>query len=181
MFALFFNAPLFIVRKLNHDLKETGFFCRSYWPSKQLAIAYNFLWVIFIGIIPVGLMTVLYGRIVYNLWFNQRHVTNEAQKARLKARKRVTKMLVTLSVLYAVCWFPNLFINLIDYYVESHFLASIGYLVSELLVLLNSSINPFVYALQSKQFREAVKTIVCCHKGGRIMPLVTATRMETTV
>ena len=181
LFALLFNAPLFVVRKLNPDLAETGYFCRSYWPSKQLAMAYNFFWVILIGVVPVGLMTIFYGRIVYNLWFNQNHVTDEAQKARLNARKRVTKTLVTLSVIYVVCWFPNLFINLITYYIESSFLSSIGYLVSELLVLLNSSINPFVYALQSKQFREAVKNIICCHKGGRIMPLVAATRIETTV
>ena len=118
---------------------------------------------------------------MHNLWFSQNHVTDEAQKARLSARKRVTKMLVTLSVVYALCWFPNLLVNLISYYLPSSFLLSIGYLVSELLVLLNSSINPFVYTLQSKQFRDAVRTIICCYKGRRIMPLVTATRVESTV
>ena len=179
--ALTFNLPLFIVRELNLNIKETGFLCRSYWPSKQLAIAYNFLWLVFVGVVPVGLMAVLYGRIVFSLWFHQNSVTYEAQKARLKSRKRVTKMLVTLSVIYAVCWFPNLLINTIEYYIEIPALRSIGYLVSEMLVLLNSSINPFVYALQSKQFREAIKTIVCCREGGRVMPLVAATRKKTTL
>lgn len=126
-------------------------------------------------------MAVLYGRIVFSLWFHQNSVTNEAQKARLKSRKRVTKLLVTLSVIYAVCWFPNLLINTIEYYIEIPALRSIGYLVSEMLVLLNSSINPFVYALQSKQFREAIKTIVCCREGGRVTPLVAATRKKTTL
>ncbi|KAJ7378327.1 hypothetical protein OS493_023575 [Desmophyllum pertusum] len=61
MFALLFNEPLFAVRKFNHGHIETGFFCRSYWPNEELAIAYNYLWVIFIGIIPVGLMVFFYG------------------------------------------------------------------------------------------------------------------------
>lgn len=181
MFALLFNAPLFAVRKFNHDHIETGFFCRSYWPNEELAIAYNYLWVIFIGIIPVGLMVFFYGRIVHNLWFNQNHVTDDAQKARLNARKRVTKILVTLNVVYALCWFPNLLLNVINYYINIPDLLSIGYLVSELLVLLNSSINPYVYALQSKQFRKAVKSIVCC-RSGVVMPLATVgTQVHSTV
>ncbi|KAL9956170.1 hypothetical protein ACROYT_G037611 [Oculina patagonica] len=59
-FALLFNAPLFAVRKFNHDQLETGYFCRSYWPNEEIAIAYNYLWVIFIGVIPVGLMFFFY-------------------------------------------------------------------------------------------------------------------------
>lgn len=180
-FALLFNAPLFAVRKFNHDQAETGFFCRSYWPNKELAIAYNYLWVIFIGVIPTGLMFFFYGRIVHNLWFNQSRVTDEAQKARLRARKRVTKILMTLNVIYALCWFPNLLINVINYYVNIPSLLSIGYLVSEMLVLLNSSINPFVYTLQSKQFRQAIKNTVCCRRRVVVTPLATvATQMDST-
>ena len=40
-------------------------------------------------------------------------------------------------------------------------------------MLLNSSINPFVYALQSKQFRIAVKNIFCCRKRVEVRPLAT--------
>lgn len=178
-FALLFNAPLFAVRKFNHDQLETGYFCRSYWPNEEIAIAYNYLWVIFIGVIPVGLMFFFYGRIVHNLWFSQSQVTDEAQKARLNARKRVTKILVTLNVVYALCWFPNLLLNVISYYINNPSLQSMGYLVSELLVLLNSSINPFVYTLQSKQFRQAVRNIVCCRSSVVVMPLGTAGTQST--
>lgn len=175
MFAFFFNAPLFAVRKYNHDEVETGFFCRSYWPNKQLGLGYSYLWLIFVGVIPVGLMVFFYGRIVHNLWFSQRNVVQAAQRARLNSRKRVTKILVTLNVVYAMCWFPNLFLNIIMYYINIPELNSIGYLVTELLVLLNSSINPFVYALQSKQFRVAVRSILCCRmrSSGEVTPLGT--------
>ena len=171
LFAFLFNAPLFVVRKFNDEQVETGFFCASYWPDNRLGLGYNYLWLMFVGVIPVGIMVLFYGRIVHNLWYSERQVVQGAQLARLNSRKRVTKILVTLNVVYAFCWFPNLLLNILNYYIANPALHSIGYLVTELLVLLNSSINPFVYALQSKQFRIAVKHIVRCRKSAEVRPL----------
>lgn len=172
VFAFFFNAPLFVVRKFNDD-PGTGFFCRSSWPDNRLGLSYNYLWLMFVGVIPVCVMVLFYGKIVHNLWHSERQALHGAQLARLNSRKRVTKILVTLNIIYAFCWFPNLLINVIVYYIANPKLYSIGYLVTELLVLLNSSINPFVYALQSKQFRIAVKNILCCRKIVEVRPLAT--------
>lgn len=127
----------------------------------------------FVGVIPVCVMVLFYGKIVHNLWHSERQAVHGAQLARLNSRKRVTKILVTLNIIYAFCWFPNLLINVIVYYIANPKLYSIGYLVTELLVLLNSSINPFVYALQSKQFRIAVKNILCLGKRVEVRPLAT--------
>ena len=172
VFAFFFNAPLFVVRKFNDD-PGTGFFSRSSWPDNRLGLSYNYLWLMFVGVIPVCVMVLFYGKIVHNLWHSERQAVHGAQLARLNSRKRVTKILVTLNIIYAFCWFPNLLINVIVYYIANPKLYSIGYLVTELLVLMNSSINPFVYALQSKQFRIAVKNILCCRKRVEVRPLAT--------
>ena len=177
-FAFVFNIPLVLVRKHNKSHAETGFFCKSNWPSKNWAIAYSYMWVFVVGVIPLGLMLALYGGVVHNLWFNQKHVTDEAQKARLKNRKRVTKTLIILTFLFPLCWFPNLLINTISYYANDRDLLSTGYLASELLVLLNSTVNPFLYAIHSKQFRKAIKNIVYCYprRPSGVAPLGTGAR-----
>lgn len=164
--AIAFNIPIAVVRQRNHNQEETGFLCRSYWPSVELAIAYNILWLLIVGVIPTALMTGMFARITHSLWFGGEAGHDAAQTARLRARKRVTKMLIIIVIIYVLCWFPNLIINVVMYYVDSPELNSTGYLVSEVLVLVNSSINPFVYAIQSKQFRKGMKSaVLCCNKG----------------
>ena len=174
LFSIAFNTPIALVRKRNHDFESTGFLCRSYWPNIDLAKAYNILWLVVVGVIPLTIMTVLFGRIVHSLWFTGDGAElDSVQIVRLRARKRITKMLIILVVLYALCWFPNLIINVVLYYVYDEALASTGYLISEVLVLLNSSINPFVYAIQSQQFRRGMKRAFLCYKcrTGRVAPL----------
>jgi len=46
--------------------------CIEYWPSKWLYKAYTLTWFFVAGIIPVLLMTVLYSRVVYALWFKRK-------------------------------------------------------------------------------------------------------------
>lgn len=109
-------------------------------------------------------MVLFYGKIVHNLWHSERQAVHGAQLARLNSRKRVTKILVTLNIIYAFCWFPNLLINVIVYYIANPKLYSIGYLVTELLVLMNSSINPFVYALQVSSSELPLRTYFVVEK-----------------
>ena len=85
VFAFFFNAPLFVVRKFNDD-PGTGFFCRSSWPDNRLGLSYNYLWLMFVGVIPVCVMVLFYGKIVHNLWHSERQAVHGAQLARLNSR-----------------------------------------------------------------------------------------------
>lgn len=163
-FAVCFNIPLIVVRIYNTNVAATGYFCRSNWSSIDIAIAYNFIWLFFIGILPIAVMGFLYGLIARSLWGSGNRVSSEqfTSQVRFKARKRVTKMLITITIIFALCWMPNLLINVISYYYTPTGIFSYGYLITEVLVLLNSSINPFVYGIQSKQFRNGIKAILCC-------------------
>lgn len=70
----------FVVRKFNDD-PGTGFFCRSSWPDNRLGLSYNYLWLMFVGVIPVCVMVLFYGKIVHNLWHSERQAVHGAQLA----------------------------------------------------------------------------------------------------
>ena len=70
-------------------------------------------------------------------------------------------MVVAITVIYGICWGTNEVIYAIQFIA----LQDIGHLpmaIANTMVLFNSAINPFVYALLNKQFREKMKVMLCC-------------------
>ena len=66
--AAILNIPLFLTIYFN---KEEDF-CMEYWPETGwLPKAYSSTWFFVAGVIPVMIMTVLYSRVVYSLWFKR--------------------------------------------------------------------------------------------------------------
>ena len=75
----------------------------------------------------------------------------------MKARKRFALMVVIISVIFAICWSANqvpytmfLYANYKPSVVE------IG--ISNVMVLFNTAVKPFVYALFSQNFRRKMKS-----------------------
>ena len=76
-------------------------------------------------------------------------------------------MVVIISVIFAICWSANqvpytmfLYANYKPSVVE------IG--ISNVMVLFNTAVNPFVYALFSQNFRRKMKAMVACDKNNRV-------------
>ena len=158
--AMIFNIPLFYVRNLN---RERGF-RESHWPSVAFALDYNVTWLALVGVLSSCLMVFFYGKVIVKLRqevIPRRH----ASMAVIKARKNVTKMLTTVTVLYGICWIPNLILYVVWYFVlDAHVMYTINK-VFLFLILVNSCINPIVYAVQNRLFRRRMADIVCkCKK-----------------
>jgi tachykinin-like receptor len=152
-------------------------FCVEEWPKTRMwfASAYSTLWFVFSAIIPVTVMSVLYSRVIYTLWFKRsEHQVQGTQLAMLKSRKRVTKMLVIVCVVYGFCWLPESTIYLLINYGVMQNVADVVYILSFVLVVCNSAINPFIYTLQSGKFRRHLKELVCCRKLRRNLVAVFA-------
>lgn len=78
-------------------------------------------------------------------------------------RKRVTIMAVVVSIIFGICHGSIQFfytLHLFTYYQMSYAV----YAFSNLMILFNSAVNPFVYALLNHNFREKVKAILRCSK-----------------
>jgi len=79
----------------------------------------------------------------------------------MKVRKRVTLMIVTVTAIFAICWGTNQII----YLIRNVALSSIGVVTIatiNTMVMFNSAVNPFVYALMNKLFREKIKRMILC-------------------
>ncbi|KAH9489295.1 hypothetical protein Btru_057032 [Bulinus truncatus] len=87
-----------------------------------------------------------------------------------KTTKQLVIMLVTVVVLFAICWGPILISNVLTAFghlqqLNYHYLKPMR-MTFNLLSYFNSCINPIVYAFMSKNFRQSFKFAICaCLKG----------------
>lgn len=76
-------------------------------------------------------------------------------------------MVVMVSVIFAVCWLADGIIYVLGFYSSTHKANDVTFAIAFTLILFNSAINPFVYALVNERFWEKIKKMVCCkcHRG----------------
>ena len=80
----------------------------------------------------------------------------------MKVRKRVTLMVVTVSIIFSICWLTDAIIFLMSYHSTTNSPSDVTWAIAAVMILFNSSINPFVYALINQRFREKIKGMICC-------------------
>ena len=129
-----------------------------------IAKAHSLAWMVLAGIVPLSIMVCLYSRIVHHLWFKPVHNFEASQRASLRYRKQVTITLITVSIIYAVCWIPILAGYLVDSWSEvmPWFDKTVN-----LLLTLNSSVNPVLYSIRMKQFRKHLCDMLLCKNRQR--------------
>ena len=140
--------------------------CVHSWPKQVYANIYTVGWTVVAGIIPLTIMGCLYSRVVYRLWFKKQE--NEAtQRAVLRYRRRVTKLVIAVTFVYAFCWIPELTIYFLGFTGLIQ-LRRIHFSIASGLIFLNSTVNPIVYSLQSSTFRTHFWYLLSCRKLCRI-------------
>ena len=84
--------------------------------------------------------------------------TNKSGNVSLtKAAKRITIMLVSVSVLFIVCTLPYAVVYQVDLNVSTY-----SYTVIILLMYTNHSVNIVVYYTTNNQFRKELRKMICC-------------------
>ena len=81
-----------------------------------------------------------------------------------RGKKRVTRMVCIVVVIFAVCWCPIqlvLVLKSLSLFEITHFTVMIQ-ITSHVLAYTNSCINPILYAFLSDNFRKAFRKIVYC-------------------
>ena len=161
IFTVTFNLPLFFVIYYNLNKK----FCLESWPSVTSGKINSTFWLVVVGIIPAVIMTSLYSRVIFNLWFKK---TNEfVQVVVRRSRKKVTKVALIVSVIYVISWFPQLVLYLLISYETGITFGEFAYMASVVMVTFNSAVNPLIYALQSGRFRQHFEEFLCRYRRRR--------------
>ncbi|XP_022806950.1 pyroglutamylated RFamide peptide receptor-like [Stylophora pistillata] len=127
---------------------------------------YDTIWLVLLALIPLLVMTAVYSKVVYILWF-KRNEQNEVvyqQKGVLKVRKRVTLSVITVSAIFGACWITGLLIYILSYF-DIFIFGSISYVVSDTIFMFNSAINPYIYALLNERFRDKLKLFCSAHSS----------------
>ena len=98
----------------------------------------------------------------------------------MRVRKRVTLMVVAVTVIFGICWGTNEVVYAIEF-VASYYTGPIPMAIANTMVLVNSAVNPFVYALLNQQFREKMKKMLCCigSSAPRVRPMRERLSIET--
>lgn len=114
-------------------------------------------------------------QIIRRLWFSKISLKNRSQMAFIRSKKRITTMVLVVSVIYVICWVPTLMIYFLANVLPSESMYSVLHKITIVLATFNSSINPVVYSLRSQQFRQNLYRLVWCDKkkptSAQILPL----------
>ncbi|XP_038059840.1 galanin receptor 2b-like [Patiria miniata] len=95
---------------------------------------------------------------------------DKKQAWQLQVAQDLSRMLLVVVVTYAVCWLPNQVLFLAFNLGAPVSFASLPFHLSVILALCNSCINPFIYTLKNKQFREGVKVALRLKSMGAVGP-----------
>lgn len=99
--------------------------------------------------------------------------TSRVKDARdVKAKRnewRITKMVLAIFLSFVMCYLPITVAKIADKDVSLPALHIIGYI----LLYLSSCINPIIYVIMNKQYRQAYKTVILC-KPGRLLAFTQA-------
>ena len=160
VYAIICDLPLFFVVRHKDGVRH----CVEKWPNKNLAKSYTIACFIVFGAIPVGAMVYFYTKVLYKLWkIGVRSTPLIAGQARVRARQKVAKMVIVVSIVYAACRLPNLVLYMLSQFQpELYAYGANPYVTSVVLVGLNSAMNPFIYALHSTNFRQHIKVTLNC-------------------
>ncbi|XP_008289120.1 sphingosine 1-phosphate receptor 4 [Stegastes partitus] len=130
--------------------------CSTLLPLYSKTYIFFSLIIFFLILLAIG---VLYGAIYC-------HVHRSARLGPQRSRKRslaLLKTVITIVGVFLLCWGPLFMLLLVDYFCASRqcaLLFSADFCIS--LAVLNSGLNPVIYALGSSDMRKAMAELLCC-------------------
>ncbi|RXN02152.1 Galanin receptor type 2 [Acipenser ruthenus] len=132
-------------------------------------------------LIPVLILSLTYARTIRYLWTAVDPLEDMSESKR--AKRKVTKMIIIVTVLFCLCWLPHHLVILCLWY--GYFpLNQATYafrILSHLVSYANSCLNPIVYALVSKHFRKGFKKVFSCILRKKVTNKVHVVQVAHTV
>ena len=144
--------------------KKDSYSCTILWP-KESVIAHRWFWINFqltMGfILPIIVMGLCYISLLKNLFY----IAPQMQEQNRRPIRKVTLMVFMVTLVFVVCWIPYHVLQFVHErnayrYITTktrpsnqEFLNSVIFnTLVESLVFISSCINPFIYAISSRNF-----------------------------
>ncbi|XP_009071552.1 PREDICTED: galanin receptor type 2-like [Acanthisitta chloris] len=135
--------------------------CVPIWEDQRRK-ALDILTFVFGYLLPVTVVSLAYTRTIKFLWTSVDPIERISESR--KAKRKVTKMIVAVAILFCLCWLPHHLVILCFWFGHFPFNRATYAcrLASHCLSYTNSCLNPIVYALISKHFRKRFKQVFTC-------------------
>ncbi|XP_054891194.1 somatostatin receptor type 5-like [Poeciliopsis prolifica] len=147
------------------DVQEKFHTCNISWPdpSETWSLAF-ILYTSIMGFFgPLIVITLCYLIIVIKV---KSAGVRAGLTKRRKSERKVTRMVVIIVLVFALCWLPFFTVNIVNlFYVipESKFTAEL-YFSLVILTYVNSCANPVLYGFLSDKFKQSFKEVLCFYK-----------------
>lgn len=114
-------------------------------------------------LIPLVIVCVLYGFMLKRLLYGVVPGGNQSAES-MRAKKRVTRMVIIVVAIFAVCWLPIQIVFLVHVFGQHTDSAvfAVVQMASNCLAYMNSCMNPILYAFLSENFRKSFRKLLCC-------------------
>ncbi|XP_062601370.1 allatostatin-A receptor-like isoform X4 [Saccostrea cucullata] len=117
-------------------------------------------------VLPLLIICVLYGFLLKRLLYGV--VPGGSQRAEnIRSKKRVTRMIIIVVVIFALCWLPIHICFMIQYFdlnYETNIVNTSFLMTANCIAYMNSCMNPILYAFLSENFRRSFKKLLCCKR-----------------
>ena len=70
-------------------------------------------------------------------------------------------MVVTVSTIFVICWGTDIIFHILEAFHTSQKLSTLAIPIAHTMIMFNSAVNPFAYALINQKFREKMKGMIC--------------------
>lgn len=140
----------------------------AFWPSEAVRNGVGVFFLVVEYFVPLFCLIFCYTRMAMVLHRRVEPSQNAAKQGETRrnetmarARSNVIRTLVLVGVLYLVCWTPNIFYLLLNYFGYSYAKPEGDfYNFTVAMVFLNCCVNPIIYILKYDQFQTGVRHLV---------------------
>ncbi|XP_031564475.1 galanin receptor type 2-like [Actinia tenebrosa] len=158
--AGFFSTPKFITVFSEHGSR----LCQRDLMTvrRTIELVSEIIHLVLVFLIPIIVTFVVYGRLVHRLWFSNQD-SQRTDIALLKSRRKLTKLSITVTILFLLCWVPHT-VETIWWCLgfERRYIVELLKLYASLFVFLYSAISPVIYTFYNEATLQAARRMICC-------------------
>lgn len=164
------------------NLNKATFYCEESWPGLEYRKAYTASLFALQYLLPLSVITIAYFKIGLELRTcasvkNALSVNAVLHNAHRNEARKVVRMLIVVTLLFAVCVLPNnvmwLWLDFGNGQSYSHFWDMVAF--TNIILFANSAANPIAYTICHENFREEFKLYFTCD------PKIFQSMAETTI
>uniref|UniRef100_A0A672QSM0 Pyroglutamylated RF-amide peptide receptor n=1 Tax=Sinocyclocheilus grahami TaxID=75366 RepID=A0A672QSM0_SINGR len=162
--AMLVGSPMLFVQHLEvkydflYDLHHVC--CLERWSSSAHRKQYATFILVFLFLLPLAAMLLLYTRIGIELWIRKQVGDSSVLNAmNQREKRRAIKMMVTIVVLFTVCWAPFHTVHMLFEYsylnkTYDDITVNMIIAVAQAIGFFNSFSNPIIYAFMNENFQK---------------------------